>query len=534
MIASPSMICRHAIGILIAILLASSTAAQAQTQPFDIGAPSVTDVWIDVVNGRDGNDGSTPARAVRTLTEAWNRIPQRTTLSRGYRLQLMPGVYNRAAIPNYMESRYGTAQFPIIIQSAGASQSARLTADLNVFDTRYLYLIGLDITPEPAGDAFHCEKCDSILIRDSNLNGGARQAHDLCKINQSQHVYIETSTLSGADDNTIDFVAVQYGHVLNNRISNALDWCMYAKGGSAHLRIDGNEFYGCGTGGFTAGQGTGFQFMVSPWIHYEAYDIKVINNVIHDIDGAGLGVNGGYDILLAWNTLYRVGRRSHMLEVTYGNRSCDGVPGDPGRGACQAHLMAGGWGTTVIDDGSNYVRIPSRNVFIYDNVLYNPAAYPSSQIFSIAGPYDGASQVGSNVPRPAAVDTNLQIRGNVIFNAGSSALGIDASTGCANASSTCSPSQVLATNTIGLEPQLAAPTAGDFHPTVNSNLFNIRSWAIPSFTWMDAPATPLAPVGDLANVILTDRDRIPRDAASAVGAYGRARGGPVRGRSVRH
>jgi hypothetical protein len=530
------MTCRYAArGFLIAIVFAAFTAARAQTLPFDIGAPTLTDVWIDPVHGNDSNDGSSPSGALQTLTEGWNRIPQGTILTRGFRLQLMPGVYNREAIPNFMESRYGTAESPIIIQSAAASQSARLTGDLNVFDSRHLYLLGLDITPEPAGDVFHCERCDYILIRDSNLDGGSRQAHDMCKVNQSQHVYIETSTLSGADDNTIDFVAVQYGHVLHNRISNAQDWCMYAKGGSAYLRIDGNEFFNCGTGGFTAGQGTGFQFMVPPWIHYEAYDIKVINNVIHDTEGAGLGVNGGYDILLAWNTLYRTGSRSHMVEVGYGNRSCDGNPGDPGREVCQANLTAGGWGTTVVDDGSNYVRIPSRNVMIYDNLLYNPAGNPSPQIFSIPGPFDGPSQLGSNVPRPAAVDTNLQIRGNVIFDAGISELGLDASSGCADPDSACSPAQILATNTIGLQPQLAAPDTGDFHPAMNSNLFTIRSREIPPFTWIDAPALPFAPMGDLSNLVIADRDSLVRDGAAAVGAYGRAHAASSpRKRSARH
>jgi hypothetical protein len=67
---------------------------------------------------------------------------------------------------------------------------------------------------------------------------------------------------------------------------------MYEKGGSAYFQVEGNEFYDCGTGGFTAGQGTGFQFVVAPWLHYEAYNIKVINNIIHSTDGAGLGVNG--------------------------------------------------------------------------------------------------------------------------------------------------------------------------------------------------------------------------------------------------
>jgi hypothetical protein len=68
---------------------------------------------------------------------------------------------------------------------------------------------------------------------------------------------------------------------------------MYTKGGSAYLSVADNEFFGCGTGGFTTGQGTGFEFMSSPWLHYEAYGVTVVNNVVHDVEGAGLGVNGG-------------------------------------------------------------------------------------------------------------------------------------------------------------------------------------------------------------------------------------------------
>jgi len=459
------------------------------------------------------------------------RSPQGTALTMGYRLLLQPGTYLREAIPNFMESRYGTAQAPIFIQSAGASRSAHLRADLNVFDVRYLYVIGIDITNDPPGDAFHCERCDHVLIRDSNLDGGARQAHDMLKVNQSQYFYLEDSTLAGADDNTIDFVAVQYGHVLHNRISNAQDWCMYAKGGSAYLRIDGNEFFNCGTGGFTAGQGTGFQFMTPPWTHYEAYDIKVINNVVHDTEGAGLGVNGGYDILLAFNTLYRIGQRDHMLEVTFGNRSCDGQPGDPGREACQNNLSAGGWGTTIVDDGANYVRIPSRNVFIYDNLLYNPRGQAAPQIFSIPPPYDEATQTGSNVPRPAAADTNLRIRGNLIFNGGETQpLGIEEDAGCAISNPACNATQLRADNSIvSTEPLLSA----DYRPVAGSIVLSAPVFAIPPFSWSDAPTTPQSPAGDLSNVITVDRDGRPRG-ATGVGAFaGSAAAKPPRRRAVR-
>ena len=45
--------------------------------------------------------------------------------------------------------------------------------------------------------------------------------------------------------------------------------------------------------------------MVPPWTHYEAYDIKFTNNVLHDVDGAAFGVWGGFNILMAHNTAYR-------------------------------------------------------------------------------------------------------------------------------------------------------------------------------------------------------------------------------------
>jgi hypothetical protein len=483
--------------------------------PYDIGQPTLQEVWVDGANGNDANSGSSRGAALRTLTEAWNRIPQGTPLTgSGYRILLTAGSYAESAIPNYLESRYGTFQAPIIITSADGSRTARLLGDLNIFDTRYLYLIGLDMRPSPAGDVYHCEKCDHILIRDSNLDGGAREAHDMTKINQSQYVYLENSTFAGAEDNAIDLVAVQYGHILRNKISNAQDWCAYAKGGSAYLRVEGNEFFNCGTGGFTAGQGTGFQFMTSPWIHYEAYDIKVVNNVIHDTEGAGLGVNGGYNILLAHNTLYRVGTRDHMIEVTFGNRSCDGNPGDPGREACQAYLSAGGWGTTVVDDGSNYVRIPTRNVYIYNNILYNPRGMQSPQVFAVPDAWSGSTQNGSGVDVPTVADENLLIRGNIIFNSGAPLFGEES--GCRSTNVICNETGIRQGNSIdAFEPELGA----DLRPFAGSNVVLRGGWTIPPFDWNDRPFNPREPAGNSSNTVTLDRDRNQRPTPTTPGAY---------------
>jgi hypothetical protein len=519
---------RLAAAVLLALL-----ALPAAAERFFIGSPVLQDLWVDPVNGNDSRSGSSRANALQTITEAWNRIPFNQSLNdTGYRIVITGGTVPESAIPNFLEGRRGTSNHPVVIQSADPAQPARLAGDLNVYNTRYLFLLDLIIAPEPAGDAFHCELCDTIVIRNCTLDGGGA-AQETIKINQSQRIYIEDSTITGAYENAIDFVSVQRASIAGNRIHDAGDWCAYVKGGSAYIRVEENDIYDCGTGGFTAGQGTGFQFMTSPWLHYEAYDVKVVNNVIHDTEGAALGVNGGYNILLAHNTMYRVGSTSHMLELVFGGRSCDGQPGDPGRERCAGFLLEGGWGTTVVDDGDNFVRIPNRNVFIYNNIFYNPAGFVSPQHFTIFAPYSGASQNGANVPVPARADENVQIRGNVIWNP-AGFLGIGDESGCADTNPSCNAAQLVAENAINtIEPQLVNAPAGDFRPLANGNLSSARIYAIPPFTWIDAPQRPEVLNGNTNNTVDRDRNGVVRVGASPPGAYTIAAAGPARRRASR-
>ena len=85
---------------------------------------------------------------------------------------LVEGRYPESAIPNYLEKRYGTAAYPVIIQSADGRGKAILEGDLNIFDCRYIYLIDFTIRPVPAGDTLHFELCDHILMRGLELDGG--------------------------------------------------------------------------------------------------------------------------------------------------------------------------------------------------------------------------------------------------------------------------------------------------------------------------------------------------------------------------
>ena len=497
--------------VLLAVLGAAcgSSVAAATPVPTVAGVPptasaALTDLWVDPVHGSDDNSGATRESALATISEAWAQIPRGTILSEpGYRIQLLPGDYAESTFPNYWEERYGSARAPIEIIAAEGAGTARLHGFLNFFDVRYVSLINLHVNN--AGDVFHCEQCTHFTLQGLRLDGGQRQAHETVKINQSQYITITGSDIFGSYENAIDFVGVQYGTISDNRLHDADDWCIYLKGGSAYFRIERNEIYNCGTGGFTAGQGTGFEFMSEPWLHYEAYDIKFVNNIIHDTDGAGMGVNGGYDILLAYNTLYRVGARSHVIEVVFGGRTCD-----EDADACNERLALGGWGTATQDEQP----IPDRNVYIYNNLIYNPASYQSQwQHFAIYGPR--TPNEGSNIPSPAVTDENLQIRGNWIWNGPMDhALGIGDGQGCEAANTSCNSEQLVAENSINQsEPTLVNVAAGNYRLAANASPLEMEN--IPSFDgW-----TPPVPAGTLANAVTVDYANHVRGVNDLPGAY---------------
>jgi hypothetical protein len=476
---------------------------------YDTGIPDVVEIWVDPAAGSDARSGASRQLAVQTLSEAWRRVPMGRTLSQGVRINLVAGTYPQSAVPHFWESRHGTFAAPVIIRAADGPGTARLPS-LNIFDCRHLHLVGLEMTAG-GGDVVQIQASSHVLLRDTTIRGTGVIAtyavpQEALKVNQSQHVYIENCDISGAWDNAIDFVAVQHGHVVGSRIHRSGDWAMYAKGGSAYLTITGNELYDAGTGGFTAGQGTGFEFMVAPWLHYEAYDIAFTNNLIRDVEGAGMGVNGGFNILLAHNTLVNVGRRSHVIEVVHGLRSCDGDTA-----TCAAHLALGGWGTAT---AGREEPIPNKNVVIVNNVVFNPEAAGSQwEQFAVAAPRTPA--VGSNIPSPTRPDDGLVIRGNLIWNGPAGhPLGI------ANAALAA---DVVATNAINtVRPAFADLARGDAR--LAASFTPPATVAIPAFSWAAAPARPAVPAGRIDLSVAYDHAGAPRTGPQPPGAFTRAGG----------
>ncbi|KAL4425628.1 hypothetical protein ABPG75_009644 [Micractinium tetrahymenae] len=478
-------------------------------RPFTIGSLSgMTHLWVDPRNGVDGaGRGSSRANALKTLAAAWQRVPASQQLTSGWHIHISPGALTAAQMPNYWESRWGSLTAPIIIQAADGAGTVTL-ASMNVFDVRHLYLISL--TLQSAGDVFHCERCTHLLLRNGLCPRGY-SANDGCgvqetvKLNQCQGVWVEGLQASGAWDNAFDCVACQYGHILNSRFSKS-EWGLYLKGGSAYFLVAGNEFSNGGTTAFAAGQGTGFEFMTAPWIQYEAYDIKFVNNLISNITGAGFGSWGCYNCLFAYNTLVRVGSRSHLIEVLFGSRSCDG---DTQR--CAANHAAGGWGPT-----SGEVSIPNKHVYIVNNVIFNPPEFKSQwQHFAIDNP---RSSGDSNLPGLQRADDSLVIRGNAIWNGGADMpLGVDesGSGACSTTNPTCNAAQLRSQNAINtLTPDINLAT---LRPASHAGALATYTglWdPIPSFgAWAAAvPPGPAVPPGMLANAVAADKEGTARTA----------------------
>lgn len=351
------------------------------------------EIWVDASNGSDSAAG-TQAAPIRTVREAWRRIPE--NVPEAIVVKLLPGTHTVS--PGYWENRRGQ---PIAIVAANGPGTASMTEDINMFGVHNLTIDGLRI--HRAGDVFHCEQCYYVTLRNVDFDGQGA-AHETIKVNQSQHFDILTSRISGAYENAIDYVAVQWSTIAGNDISHGEDWCAYVKGGSAHVEVRDNRIHDCGTGGFTAGQGTGFEFMVAPWLTYEAMYVRVLDNTIYDTEGAGLGVNGGYHIRMSGNVLFRTGSRSHNVEFVLGHRSCDGDTA-----ACQARHDAGGWGGVGID--GQY--IPNKDVWFGNNIIDNPQA-SRWQVLQVADPT--ATPPSSNVPSPALADEGLVITNNIFWN----------------------------------------------------------------------------------------------------------------------
>ena len=471
-------------------------------------APALAvELWVDPVRGDDGRSGFAENEAVRTLAEAWSRIPEGSPLTEPYRIRLAAGTYSRDLVPpgGWLAGRHGTTLAPVAIEPAG--DGPVVLPELDLFDCHHVTLRNLTIAGGAGGgNVLHLASCTNISVRGCRLLGegdveGYAGPQEVYKANQCRDLTIQDSEVAHASGTVLDLVAVEGASISRNRIHHALDWCAYAKGGSAGIRFEANEVWDGRAGGIAAGQGTGFEYMVPPRVHFESTGVRIVNNIIHDCNGAGLGVHGSSNVLLAYNTLYRVGAASHVIEAVHGSRSCDGDAD-----TCRRYLALGGWGTA----SGGFEAIPNRNVYILNNLVVNPGGAGSTwSQFRIAGPV--TPPVGSNIPSPSFADEHLMIRGNVILNGP-----IDHPLGLED--SRLDPVTVLRDNAINtLNPVLVDPESGNFRP-VHASFAGVPVAPLAPFPDDDPVLSPAEPPGMLGNTVPVDRDGAPRSGRDVPGA----------------
>lgn len=491
----------------------------------------------------------------------------------------------------------GTASTPILIRGGGGRDVegdplAVIAAEVNVARSSFVYLMELTVRPPTRGDegaseaeALHVDASSDILVRGCTIDGRYRLAppttgeRECLKGNQCRRLFVEQCNIRGGSDNALEFVAVQDGHLIANRIHDSGGWAAYVKGGSAHLRVEGNEFYDS-VHGFSLGEGTGLNYTVAPFVHYEAYGVRFVNNIIRHIRGAAVGVSGAFNVLVAYNTMYRVGwgdfggGGSNVFQVGFGRRGCDYPPGSAGAAArtvCENRLRVprpgmdgdGAWGTTCAGQ-EREEPIPNRDVLIYNNLVVNPDdAIATDGQLKVVGERDWLTPPCDDrrVP-PGRGDENLRVEGNLIWNGsrtdarrgsvpvvrllehvevpvgpeepdGTRRL-VDV-TGCRGG--TCTEDLLDENNAVNRgarAPQLADPASHNYRPLIGGNLFTERAWrepparapraTLPSFSWTRPAGVPtgaaFAPApAMLANEVPIDRDRSPRGADDPPGAY---------------
>ena len=67
--------------LLFILILLSPSIASAQTPRLDIGSPTLQQIWVDPARGDDRASGRSAAEALRTIIEAWNRVPRNSAAS---------------------------------------------------------------------------------------------------------------------------------------------------------------------------------------------------------------------------------------------------------------------------------------------------------------------------------------------------------------------------------------------------------------------------------------------------------------------
>lgn len=142
---------------------------------------------------------------------------------------------------------------------------------------------------------------EHCIFRDMNASGN----NDLLKLSGLDSFEIRHCTfLNGAAGGSgIDMVGCHFGVIANNHFENMGSNAIQAKGGTQHIRMEGNFFKNCGARSVNLGGSTGLQFFRPIDATFEAADLQVYSNIFIGSD-APVAYVGCERVEVVNNTMY--------------------------------------------------------------------------------------------------------------------------------------------------------------------------------------------------------------------------------------
>ena len=215
----------------------------------------------------------------------------------------------------YFGNLQGTASHWITIRAAagetvvfeGGGNAIQLT------DPAYLHLHGL-IFQHQTGNGLNTDDggsyntpahhiiFEACTFRDMSATGN----NDLLKLSGLDHFEIRNCTfLNGAAGGSgIDMVGCHFGLIRENYFENLGSNSIQCKGGSEHIRIEGNFFKNGGLRALNLGGSTGLAFFRPDTAHFEAANLQVYSNIFVGAQAAVAFV-GSVNVEVVNNTIYQ-------------------------------------------------------------------------------------------------------------------------------------------------------------------------------------------------------------------------------------
>lgn len=229
--------------------------------------------------------------------------------------------------------KQGTESNPIIIRSAGAKYSAKLTGSpeegINIGDgAAYLVIDGLEVFG--MGDNnIHVQNAHHITLQNIKSYDAGRDG-DVIKVNQAHHVIVQNSELSRSGarpgcpgencwQELIDFVDTDDSEIRDNVMTDFGNLAGYVKGGSTNVLITGNTITGqrSGAGDPSWGIGGWTDSELLRGRQYEAINVRFENNTITNSSYGALGIYDANNVQIRSNTFNN--NRGILIEFKAGN-----------------------------------------------------------------------------------------------------------------------------------------------------------------------------------------------------------------------